>query len=652
MTPEEALTAAAQSLALEPVTVETVDQIVASIKDTLHSSGVPNPYERAVMLVAGAVSVDDPIAVVEAIASSTALVVYALASPMVVLEAKNRVPAAYEKERTKWKDLVRELRNTTKAVRAAASRPVSAPATDDASVDGLMDRLYTTEDDDGHIKPIHQGTYGLENCKIICESLNLFTGAAQVFYDIRTGHLLLYGLPGETHPVIINGSKSLQPMWLHSLIEQRYGIAMCPSMKSLKTWSDAAVDSVVRTINRLSKGGPADIERAQVAVQPLDRHLETLLGALQSLPYTQEKMWWDGVPRVDRLLKSAFSDCQVFDADDEYLQIASRELILGVVYRLIGADGCVLRNRMTMFLPTDVQTIVYIYGDPGAGKTELFKALFDFFGVEGFLESLEMNNDKDTLMKLHGCVVACCDELTDTRGCVGTANMRKNFISRSTDTLRRPYGIDTDTVVRRCAIVATGNAKEIVSSDDTDRRVIPVGHIRKPKGGYGLQREWVLENRLQLFAEAIYRITVLGERPGLKPDEQALVEKIVSNMHRRLHGSEDIVLFALGEWVNGRVRVDVEPRVLRVDEPFTQHSVLRVVESLTGQKLNFTSLGYGLKGLGVEKGSRVRTTTGRMFSYTIHQELYDRLYDPDASIHDPLIQALAQTGVDQPPPVE
>ena len=223
---------------------------------------------------------------------------------------------------------------------------------------------------------------------------------------------------------------------------------------------------------------------------------------------------WDGKPRLDSWIGELFT----IDMDKKLFTWACKSVLLAAVKRALH--------------PGTKHDIVVVLIDPkqGSGKSTMWQNLFpEKYQSEWFSDSLDLNLDYQK--RFEACAGKVIVEIGEMAGSTRTelANT-KNFITKTQDTLRLPYRRDSEDIPRRFVLVGTDNDAQCLPNDPTgNRRWIPVP---VSGGDPGRMREWMSENREQLWAEAWHR-----------RDEQTWLPDEVSETqaeHNRLFKSSDV----------------------------------------------------------------------------------------------------------------
>jgi putative DNA primase/helicase len=141
-----------------------------------------------------------------------------------------------------------------------------------------------------------------------------------------------------------------------------------------------------------------------------------------------------------------------------------------------------------------VDHMLVIEGDQGASKTTALDALAS---TEWFQPELGDLRNKDSLIALKGKWIVCMDELHALRSSDVT-ELAKNYLTRTVDKYRPPYGRSEIVVPRSCVFSGTTNAEAYLTDPTGNRRFWPV---RIPKG-VQIDPEPIRRDRDQIWAEA------------------------------------------------------------------------------------------------------------------------------------------------------
>lgn len=160
---------------------------------------------------------------------------------------------------------------------------------------------------------------------------------------------------------------------------------------------------------------------------------------------------WDGTERIDHLLT-------------EYLGVENTEYTRAVIrVHLTAAVTRIMRPG------TKYDTMLTLIGEQGIGKSTLIRVLC---GDAWFNDSIEKINGKETFELLQGSWHVELGELNATRR--AEKESVKQFLSKTEDIYRAPYGRRTNRYPRQCVFWGTGNEIEFLRDDTGERRYFPV----------------------------------------------------------------------------------------------------------------------------------------------------------------------------------
>lgn len=224
--------------------------------------------------------------------------------------------------------------------------------------------------------------------------------------------------------------------------------------------------------------------------------------AVDSLREWVDALKWDKVKRLDNWIRDYAGG-----ADTPLNRIYSRKFLLGMIARGVGVDET---NRFgTQGVQAD-EMLVLISGE-GYRKSSMLRALV---GTRWFMEGCRNIKSVEAVRALAGKWLVEFAEMTAFEG--ANHHVANDFISRTTDTVRRLYTDKPIDVPRRCRFVATTNTFDPVDNPDAARRFWVV-ELVKP-----CEPEKLAEVREQLFAEAAHAYYDLAESWHLTPDEERL----------------------------------------------------------------------------------------------------------------------------------
>lgn len=201
-----------------------------------------------------------------------------------------------------------------------------------------------------------------------------------------------------------------------------------------------------------------------------------------------ETLEWDGVGRLDSWLREAFRASGPL----QYVQAVGRKVLCAAVARIY-EPGCKF----------DYMTV--LEGEQGKGKS---MSLGMLVGTSWFADSLGDIHNKDVVDQMMGKWLIEVSELDSVRG--REAEAVKAFVSRQVDRVRLSYARRSEDYPRQCIFIGSTNDEEYLTDATGNRRYWPV------KVG-AARREWLKQNRDQLWAEAKFRYE-LGEKLYLTPE--------------------------------------------------------------------------------------------------------------------------------------
>lgn len=207
---------------------------------------------------------------------------------------------------------------------------------------------------------------------------------------------------------------------------------------------------------------------------------------------------WDGVPRLDTLLIDYLNA-----EDNAYTRAVTRKIFTAAVAR-----------AMQPGVKFDYSLI--LVGIQGKGKSTLLR----FMGGRWFLEDLPPSLEgKEASERIQGFWLAEMGELNSLSR--SEANVAKQFLSRTVDVYREPYGRHTREFPRKCVIFGSTNDDEFLRDATGDRRFWPVT-LKDPAGRKSVFNELPAEVD-QVWAEAV-TCWQLGEPLYLSPELEAFAK--------------------------------------------------------------------------------------------------------------------------------
>lgn len=183
---------------------------------------------------------------------------------------------------------------------------------------------------------------------------------------------------------------------------------------------------------------------------------------------------WDGRERCDSLL---LRHAQAKGSED-WIKLVTKKFLISCMARAL-KPGC------------QVDTVLILQGAQGGGKTSFVRTL-----AKGFHAETTINfHDKDGVMMVNRNWLVELGELASMRR--SDIETVRNFITRTHDQIRLPYGRKVKSLPRRCAFIGTTNNERPLTDPDGNRRfwVVRVGKF----DSFAIQNEVD-----QIWAEARY----------------------------------------------------------------------------------------------------------------------------------------------------
>ncbi|MGG1534527.1 VapE domain-containing protein [Brevibacillus agri] len=239
---------------------------------------------------------------------------------------------------------------------------------------------------------------------------------------------------------------------------------------------------------------------------------------------------WDGVKRLDTLLIDYLGA-----KDSVYTRAVSRKSIVAAVARAM-TPGC----------KYDYMPI--LAGPQGLGKSTFLRLL----GRRWYSDSLQTFEGKEASEMIQGVWINEIGELTGMSK--SEANAVKQFLSRTEDIYREPFGRRTSNYPRRCVFFGTTNDSEFLKDRTGNRRFWPVDvGLQPPTKSVFTQLE---DEVPQIYAEA-FVYWQLGEPLYLSGQAEAEAKE-QQEIHRESSAKEGVIR----EFVERRVPVGWEKRSL------------------------------------------------------------------------------------------
>lgn len=186
---------------------------------------------------------------------------------------------------------------------------------------------------------------------------------------------------------------------------------------------------------------------------------------------------WDGIPRLDTL----FID-YLGATDNIYVRDVTRKSFCAAIDKALQPGG-------------KYDTMPILVGNQGIGKSTLLRLM----GRDWFNDSLNCFEGKEASEMIQGSWLVELGELNAMNK--SEVNQVKQFLSKTDDIFREPYGRRTGRYPRRCVFFGTTNDYEFLRDPTGSRRfwVVDCGITKPTKRVFG-----DLENEvLQIWAEAL-----------------------------------------------------------------------------------------------------------------------------------------------------
>lgn len=247
-----------------------------------------------------------------------------------------------------------------------------------------------------------------------------------------------------------------------------------------------------------------------------------------------ESLKWDGQYRLMQLAKLGFGA-----EDNDYTQQVCRNFILSMVKRVM-QPGC-KADYMPVF-----------EGDQGAGKSDALSIL----GGEWFAESHSIFG-KDFVELIQGKVLIEISEMHAFNQ--ADVERIKGMITCKVDRYRAPYERTAKDYPRSCVLAGTTNRDDWNRDETGARRFLPI-KCRK------IDKQWLHAHRDQLFAEAVYDIS-MGKSHWEIPFDKAKEEQDARLWH-------DSWSQSVSNYLVGKNEITMTDLLLYLDIPFPKHDII------------------------------------------------------------------------------
>lgn len=200
---------------------------------------------------------------------------------------------------------------------------------------------------------------------------------------------------------------------------------------------------------------------------------------------------WDGIKRLDRLFIDYFGT-----ADNEYTRAVTRKSFVAAVARAMQPG-------------VKFDTMAVITGKQGIGKSTLLKKM----GKQWHNDSISVFKGKEAPEQIQGYWIIELGELAGFNK--SETNDVKQFLSRTEDVYREPYGRRTVNNKRQCVFFGTTNDSEYLKDSTGNRRFWPIdtGVIQPIKSVFK-----DLDDEVDMLWAEAYMYWQLGEHLFLEGD--------------------------------------------------------------------------------------------------------------------------------------
>jgi predicted P-loop ATPase len=237
-----------------------------------------------------------------------------------------------------------------------------------------------------------------------------------------------------------------------------------------------------------------------------------------------ESLYWDGVPRVERL----FID-YLGAADTHYVRSVTRKMLLAAVTRIY-EPGCKFDQMLVLI------------GPQGAGKSSLLAKL----GRKWFSDSLRTFENKEAGEHLQAGWIFEIGELAAMTNRNSTSEEVKAFLSKTEDRYRVAYDRQVSEFPRKCVFFGSTNTRQFLHDNTGNRRFWPVEcHVTTPTRNHW--KEFTDDEVGQLWAEVL---TYYREGERLSLDDKARVE---AERQQNDHMEEDPRIGIIQEWLDSPI---------------------------------------------------------------------------------------------------
>lgn len=294
--------------------------------------------------------------------------------------------------------------------------------------------------------------------------------------NLRAGAPKKDGTPGKPLPLLLNADIALRtcPDWegvfaFDEFRQKVRAVAKGPIDGVVpRDWAD--VDDVRTAVWMQQHDINLGRDIVGLAVQSVARDY-----VIHPLRDWLDSLHWDGTPRIDTWLSSYMGAKQ-----STFVQSIGAMWLISAVARVM-RPGCKADHMLVL------------EGAQGIGKSRALRILA---GDEYFTDSMPDLDSKDASLQTFGTWIIEWAELDAMNRAEATAV--KDFITRQTEKVRRPYGRHTEEVHRQCVFAGTTNSDGYLKDETGNRRFWPVTCT-------WIDCDQLAADRDQIWAEAVAR---------------------------------------------------------------------------------------------------------------------------------------------------
>jgi predicted P-loop ATPase len=249
-----------------------------------------------------------------------------------------------------------------------------------------------------------------------------------------------------------------------------------------------------------------------------------------------EKLKWDGVPRLDKIIIDCFGA-----ADTELNRMQTRLSLVGAVARVFD-PGCKFDYVLTL------------KGAQGAGKSSFFRKLA--IKDDWFTDGIKEIKGKETKEMILGKWIIEFGEMSVSKK--SDQETLKQFITAQYDEFRAAYARRTSSYPRQCIFVASTNNDEPLKDDTGNRRwwIIDVS-----KSWSNLEQPF---DENQIWAEAVHQYNQMKQKnqPLMLPPQLEETAKKIQYENTYLGEYQAEIVYVLNElgyykkWDGSQIKVD------------------------------------------------------------------------------------------------